>query len=70
MPVPDWVPIYANKQGSFENPSVGYYDLMFAPICYDDPQGVLGLACVWSHGANSITFLDNEYNYIFTIYVV
>ncbi len=59
--VPDWVPIYATQQGKFENPAVGYYDEMFAPICHDDPQGILGTACVWSHGEDSITIVDNEY---------
>lgn len=58
--VPDWVPIYATQEGKFENPAVGYYDEMFAPICYNEPQGILGKACVWSHGSNSITILDNE----------
>lgn len=59
-PVPDWVPIYATPEGKFKNPSVGYYDEMIAPICHDEPQGALGKACVWSHGTNSITILDNE----------
>lgn len=59
-PIPDYVPIYATEQGAFSNPAVGWYDEMFAPICYDTPQGILGKACPWAHGANSITQLDNE----------
>ncbi|KAG4068841.1 hypothetical protein HA402_004989 [Bradysia odoriphaga] len=62
VPVPDFVPIYATQQGRFKNPSVGYYDEMFAPICHDDPQGILGTACIWSHGSNSMTILDNEFS--------
>lgn len=62
MPIPDWVPIYATQQGVFQNPAVGYYDEMIAPICYEQPQGALGLACVWAQGTDSITVLDNEYN--------
>ncbi|XP_037034050.1 L-gulonolactone oxidase-like [Bradysia coprophila] len=62
LPIPDWVPIYATQQGRFKNPSVGYYDEMFAPICYNEPQGILGTACIWSHGSNSITILDNEFS--------
>ncbi|XP_037034206.1 L-gulonolactone oxidase 5-like [Bradysia coprophila] len=62
LPLPDWVPIYATQEGRFKNPSVGYYDEMFAPICHDDPQKILGKACVWSHGSNSITILDNEFS--------
>lgn len=60
IPLPDYVPIYATQDGIFQNPAVGYYDEMFAPICYDEPQGILGAACVWSHGVNGITILDNE----------
>jgi len=44
-----------------ENPAVGYYDLMFAPICFDEAQGILGAACPWSHYKSGITFVDNEY---------
>ncbi|XP_037034051.1 L-gulonolactone oxidase-like [Bradysia coprophila] len=61
IPLPDWVPIYATQGGVFQNPAVGYYDEMFAPICYDEPQGILGRACAWSHGVNGITILDNEF---------
>lgn len=60
LPLPDWVPIYATQQGVFRNPAVGYYDEMFAPICYDEPQGIMAAACPWSHGVNSVTILDNE----------
>lgn len=60
MPLPDWVPIYATQQGVFQNPAVGYYDEMIAPICHSEPQGILGTACVWSHGGNSVTILDHE----------
>ncbi|KAJ6646763.1 L-gulono-1,4-lactone dehydrogenase [Pseudolycoriella hygida] len=63
MPLPDYVPIYATQQGIFQNPAVGYYDEMFAPICYDEPQGLLGAACPWSHGANSMTLHDNEFGF-------
>ncbi|KAJ6638939.1 L-gulono-1,4-lactone dehydrogenase, partial [Pseudolycoriella hygida] len=60
MPLPDWVPIYATQEGYFRNPSVGYYDEMIAPICQNEPQGILATACVWSHGSHSITILDND----------
>lgn len=58
---PDWVPIYTEDGYRVKNPAVGYYDLMFAPICFDNPQGPLGAACIWDHGPNNITILDNEY---------
>lgn len=61
IPLPDWVPIYATQGGRFENPAIGYYDEMFAPVCSNKPTGILGTACVWSHGSNSISILDNEY---------
>lgn len=59
--IPDFVPIYTEDGFFVQNPAVGYYDLMFAPICYDEPQGFLKQACPWSHGENGITFVDNEY---------
>lgn len=63
--IPDFVPIYTENGIKVQNPAVGYYDLMFAPICYDEPQGLLGAACPWSH-QNEITFVDNEY---FTLFI-
>lgn len=60
IPVPDFIPIYSTQKGHFKNPSVGYYDEMFTTICYDEPKGILGSACSWSHGANSVLILDNE----------
>lgn len=57
---PDWVPIYTEDGERVKNPAVGYYDLMFAPICHSTPQGRLGAACVWDHHPNNLTILDNE----------
>ncbi|KAJ6648570.1 L-gulonolactone oxidase 5, partial [Pseudolycoriella hygida] len=62
LPVPYYVPIYANQQGIFRNPAIGYYDEMLAPVCHDKPQGILGAACVWSHGSNKMTLLNNEFS--------
>lgn len=59
--VPDFVPIYTEDGIFVQNPAVGYYDLMFAPICYDKPQGFLRTACPWSHNTNGVTFVDSEY---------
>ncbi|KAJ6647385.1 L-gulonolactone oxidase 5 [Pseudolycoriella hygida] len=59
--VPDFVPIYTSDGYLLQMPAVGYYDLMFAPICFDRPQGLLGAACAWNHGPNNITILDNEF---------
>lgn len=58
---PDYVPIYTEDGYTLKMPAVGYYDLMFSPICYDDPD-VLGLACPWDHGNvnGNVTVLDNE----------
>lgn len=61
---PLWVPIYTEDGYTTLNPAVGYYDVMFAPICYDNPTGPLGEACIWDHGPNNITIVDNEYNII------
>lgn len=58
--VPDWVPIYTENGYQVKMPAVGFYDRMFAPICYNSPQGPLGTACSWDHGPNNITILDNE----------
>ncbi|KAJ6638837.1 hypothetical protein Bhyg_11575 [Pseudolycoriella hygida] len=58
--IPDFVPIYTEDGIKAQNPAVGYYDLMFAPICYDEPQGFLGAACPWSSHENGVTFVDNE----------
>lgn len=60
MPIPLWVPIYTEDGITTKNPAVGYYDVMFAPVCYDTPQGLLGEACFWDHGPNNQTVLDNE----------
>jgi len=59
--IPDFVPIYTEDGIKAQNPAVGYYDLMFAPICYDEPQGFLGAACPWASQENGVTFVDNEY---------
>lgn len=58
--VPDWVPIYTENGYKVKMPAVGYYDLMFAPVCSNSPQGVLGAACIWDHGPYNMTILDNE----------
>lgn len=58
--VKGWVPIYTENGQKIEMPAVGYYDVMFAPICYETLQGTFGEACAWSHGPNNITVLDNE----------
>lgn len=58
--VPFWVPIYTENGITIQNPAVGYYDVMFAPVCYDTPQGLDGRACIWDHGPNNVTILDNE----------
>lgn len=58
--VPFWPPIYTENGFTVKMPAVGYYDVMFAPVCYDEQQGILGETCVWDHGPNSITILDNE----------
>lgn len=58
---PNFAPIYTEDEFTVQNPAVGMYDLMFAPICYDDERGPLQAACVWAHGDNAITILDNEY---------
>ncbi|KAJ6643890.1 L-gulonolactone oxidase 5 [Pseudolycoriella hygida] len=58
---PNFAPIYTEDEFTVKNPAVGYYDLMFAPICYDDERGPLKAACVWAHGDNAITILDNEF---------
>lgn len=63
--IPDFVPIYTEDGIKVQNPSVGYYDLMFAPICYDEPQGILGATCPWADYQNGITFVDNEYVKLF-----
>lgn len=57
---PNFAPIYTEDEYTVKNPAIGYYDLMFAPICYDDERGPLASACVWAHGKNEITILDNE----------
>lgn len=57
---PLFVPIYTEDEYTIQNPAVGYYDLMFAPICYNEEKGPLGAACVWAHGDNALTILDNE----------
>lgn len=59
--VPDWAPIYTEDGYTLAMPAVGYYDLMFAPICDDVPND-LGLACPWDHGNvnGNVTILDNE----------
>ncbi len=57
---PYFVPIYTEDEYTLKNPAIGYYDQMFAPICYDDERGALLSACVWAHGDNAITILDNE----------
>lgn len=54
------MPIYTENGHTIEMPAVGYYDVMFAPICYDTPQGVFEEACAWDHGPNNMTVLDNE----------
>lgn len=58
---PGFVPIYTEDGYTVTMPAVGYYDLMFAPICQDNSSD-LGLACVWDHGNvnGNITVLDNE----------
>lgn len=58
---PLFAPIYTEDEFTIQNPAVGYYDQMFAPICYNEARGPLEAACVWSHGGNEITILDNEY---------
>lgn len=60
MPLPDYVPIYATQEGVFKNPATGYFDEMFAPICYDEPQGIFAAACPWSHGVNGVSVIDYE----------
>lgn len=57
---PMFAPIYTEDEFTVKNPAVGYYDLMFAPICYDDERGPYKAACVWAHGNNEVTILDNE----------
>ncbi|KAJ6635226.1 L-gulonolactone oxidase 5 [Pseudolycoriella hygida] len=59
--VPGWVPIYTENGFLIKMPAVGYYDVMFAPICHDTPQGFLQETCVWDNGPNNITILDNEF---------
>ncbi len=63
--IPDFVPIYTEDGIKVQNPAVGYYDLMFAPTCYDEPQGILGAACPWASDQNGITFVDEEYVTLF-----
>lgn len=58
--VPLWVPIYTEDSYTIKMPAVGYYDVMFAPICHDTPQGIFGEACLWDHGPNNATIVDNE----------
>lgn len=58
--IPDFVPIFTEDGFSVQNPAVGYYDLMFAPICYNKPQGLLSATCPWDR--NGVTFVDNEYD--------
>jgi len=53
---PDFVPIYTEDGVKLENPAVGYYDDMFAPICNSSGS----LQCPWFHGPNNLTLLDNE----------
>lgn len=59
--VPDFVPIFTENGLTVQNPAIGYYDLMFAPICYDKPKGFLATACPWPDNDNGVTFVDNEY---------
>jgi len=54
--VPDMQPIYTVDGFTVEMPAVGYYNRMFAPICYD--HGVS--QCPWFWGPYNLTQLDNE----------
>lgn len=58
--VPGCVPIFTEDGSLVKNPAVGYSHLLSSPICYNNPKGLLGAACSDSHGANSLTTLDNE----------
>lgn len=59
---PDFAPIYTEDGILVKNPSIGYCGLMFAPVCTDESNGILGVACPWAHGDinSNITLLDNE----------
>lgn len=57
---PNFAPIFTEDEFTIKNPAVGYYDEMFAPICYDEPKGPLSAACPWAHGEDALIDLDNE----------
>lgn len=57
---PGKLPPYTENGLTWKDPAVGYYDEMIAPVCSDTPTGLLGEACLWAHGSNSLTILDNE----------
>lgn len=57
---PEMLPIYTEDGSTVQNPAVGYAHLISSSICSDSPQGSKGAACADSHGADSLTTLDNE----------
>lgn len=59
---PGFAPIYTENGITIENPAVGFPHLMLSASCSEEDAGLLGEACLWSHGdinAN-LSALDNE----------
>ena len=56
--LPDVAPIYSEDGYHVQNPAVGYYHRMFAPICNDSGW----FQCPWFHGSDSFTIGDNEFS--------
>jgi FAD/FMN-containing dehydrogenase len=58
--IPDNVPIYSEDGIHVQNPAVGFYHRMFAPIC----KSTGWIQCPWLHGnEGGISFTDNEFSF-------